>query len=270
MAFSPRENAAGWQMRNRFSPNKSTLWRAESAVGVGVGGSQESGRNPVLCREDIDSNSFTGLHELRRVADEAILRDLDALVVSVQKVEGLGHQFQFDPVADINSASESQISGGIVGSKERIAGNSGEPVVVVIAILVGIAGHGGTDRPPAAIGKYACRFPIVKESSQPLMIAIKRFGGKNERENEALPLISDARTFLRIGRVRVLHRRWTSRHERILAVVDGVRESVGKHEVNPAGHAAANGESGAMIDTRGRALENVDRSKLRNGTRQRD
>ena len=147
--------------------------------------------------------------------------------------------------------------------------NSREAVVAVVAILVGIAGHGGADRPAAAIGENAGSFPVVEKSSQPLMIAMKRFGRQHEREHKALPLIGNAGALLRIRRVGILHRRGTSRDQRVLSVIDGVRESVGQHEVDSAGHAAANGESGAVIDARGRALENIDRSQLRDGPRQR-
>ena len=91
------------------------------------------------------------------------------------------------------------------------------------------------------------------------MVAMKGLGGQNEREDKALPLVGNAGALLRIRRVGILHRRRTSRHQRILSIVDGVRESVGQHEINSAGHAAANGKSGAVIDARGRALKNIDR-----------
>ena len=73
----------------------------------------------------------------------------------------------------------------------------------------------------------------------------------------------------RVRRVRILHRGGTPGDQRVLTVVNGMREGIGEHEVNPAGHAAANGEGGAVVDARGRTLEDIDRPQLRNRTRQR-
>ena len=77
--------------------------------------------NAILGRKDIDSNSFIRLNELCRVADEAVLRDLDALVVPVQQVERLGHELQLCPVAGVDAASEAKVSGGVVPTVPRIA-----------------------------------------------------------------------------------------------------------------------------------------------------
>ena len=45
---------------------------------------------------------------------KTILRDLDSLVVAVQQVEGLYHQFQLDPVAGIETPGEAHVCGGVV------------------------------------------------------------------------------------------------------------------------------------------------------------
>src|SRR3954453_8171256 len=66
-----------------------------------VSSMQEGGGNSVLCGKDIDSNSFSYLNELRRVALKAVLRDLDPPVVAIEQVERLCHQLQLDPVARI-------------------------------------------------------------------------------------------------------------------------------------------------------------------------
>src|SRR5882724_2903281 len=139
--FSRRQNAASCHPWNRLALINHLQSELDLPGSVGVGGSQKGGRPAVLSRKDIDSNGFSRLNKLGRVTDKAILRDLDALVVTVQQVEGLRHQFHFDTVAGIDAAGESQVGGGVVRSEQRIAGDSGEPVVAVIAILVGIAGH---------------------------------------------------------------------------------------------------------------------------------
>jgi len=72
-----------------------------------------------LSRKNIDSNGVSRLNKLGRVAYETILRDLDALVVAVQQIEGLRHQFQFHPVAGIETAGESQVGGGVIRSELR-------------------------------------------------------------------------------------------------------------------------------------------------------
>ena len=42
-----------------------------------------------------------------------------------------------------------RLGGGVVRSKERVAGHAGETVVAVIAVLIRVAGRGGAYRPPA-------------------------------------------------------------------------------------------------------------------------
>ena len=87
-----------------------------------------------------------------------------------------------------------------------------------------------------------------------------------QERRKTVALIRDARTSLGIGRIGVLYRGGTSRHQGVLSVIRGVSESVREHEVDAAGHAAANGEGGSVVDTRCCAFENIDRPKLRNGT----
>ncbi len=58
----------------------------------------------VFGREDIDSNGLIRMNELRRVALETILRDLDALVVAIQQVEGFGLELQLRPQAIMKGA----------------------------------------------------------------------------------------------------------------------------------------------------------------------
>jgi hypothetical protein len=59
--------------------------------GVGVGGLQRAPCNPILSRENVDSNAFISLNKLGCVALEAILGgDQHTLVVAVEQVEGFG------------------------------------------------------------------------------------------------------------------------------------------------------------------------------------
>ncbi len=103
----------------------------------------------------VDSNGVSGFDKLRRVYYEAILRDLDPLIIAIQQIERLGDQFQFQALPELQAAGQAQVSGGVVGADQRVARNAGQTVVGVVAILIGVAGHGRAHRPPAADGDHA-------------------------------------------------------------------------------------------------------------------
>ena len=48
-------------------------------------------------------------------------------------------------------------------SEQRVARLGREPIVIVVAILIGVAGHGGADRPPAAYRDHAGRLPVIEK-----------------------------------------------------------------------------------------------------------
>jgi hypothetical protein len=67
----------------------------------------------------------------------------------MQSVKGFGDQFEFVMRSHIETACKSKISGGIVGAKKRVATVTGNPVIGIVAILIGIssdASIGGGDR----------------------------------------------------------------------------------------------------------------------------
>jgi hypothetical protein len=70
--------------------------------------------------------------------------------VAVEKVEGLGDEIQFLALREVDFANEAEVGSGMVGSGEIVAAIAGKTVVEAVAILVGIAGNCGVDRPSAA------------------------------------------------------------------------------------------------------------------------
>ncbi len=111
--------------------------------------------------EIIDSNKLTCLNKLSRVGDETILGDLNSLIVTIQQVEGFGYEFQLQVVADLETPGQANVGGSIIRSYQRVAGDSGEPVVGGVAILVGITCHRRAYRPAAAYGNDSRSFPVV-------------------------------------------------------------------------------------------------------------
>src|SRR4029077_14269915 len=103
MAFSRGENASSSHRWNCSSSKQRLKSELDLARRVCIGGVQKAGGNARFGSKNIDSNGFIRLDELGRVADETVLRDLDALVVPVQQVEGLGHELQLYPVAGVDS-----------------------------------------------------------------------------------------------------------------------------------------------------------------------
>jgi hypothetical protein len=52
--------------------------------------------------------------------------DGDALVVAIEKIEGVGGEVDTVAVSDVDFASEAKICGGVVGAGESVAGGSRE------------------------------------------------------------------------------------------------------------------------------------------------
>jgi len=55
------------------------------------------------------------------------------------------------------------------------------------------------------------------------------------------------------------------RHQRVLAIVNGLGEGVGDAEIKAVGHPPARKKSESVIDARGGALKNVDGSRVAMG-----
>src|SRR4029077_3371871 len=91
----------------------------------------------------------------------------------------------------------------------------------------------------------------------------------NRRQHETMALVGHTRSALGSGGVGVLHGDRTAGDQRILAVIDRVREGVSQTEVETAGHAAANRNSGTVIDAGSRTVEFIDGTKARDGSCQR-
>jgi hypothetical protein len=68
---------------------------------IGVGGPQKVRWPPVLCREVIDSSLVIYVNELAGGVEEAIITELDALVLPVQQVERLGNQIELHSIMNI-------------------------------------------------------------------------------------------------------------------------------------------------------------------------
>ncbi len=157
----------------------------------------------------------------------------------------------------------------VVGSGESVAAVAGKTVVVVVAVLVGIAVDGGVDGAPAAGGDDAGNFPVVENVAEEFVFAVEGPRLHRERGDEAVALVSDAGATLGVGIVGILHGRGFAGDQRVLAVVDGVGVGVGEAEIGAAGHAAVDGESCAVVDAGGGALKFVDRAQLGDGASQR-
>src|SRR5207244_2126465 len=102
--------------------------------------------------------------------------------------------------------AKSHVSGGVVGANEGIASLTRQAIIRAIPILVGVARDAGIDRPSAARRHHARQFPVIEELSQHFVSAMKwpRLGHPGERE--AVPLVGDARSALRLGGKGILYR----------------------------------------------------------------
>ena len=105
---------------------------------------------------------------------EAVGGDHHALIVVVEKVEGVGGEFEAVALADVNLADQAQVGGNVVGPGEGVAAVAGKSVVVIVAILIGIAGDGGVDGASAAGGDDAGYFPVVEDVAEQLRVRGER------------------------------------------------------------------------------------------------
>ena len=153
------------------------------------------------------------LHEGGGFDGEAVGGDFDALVVAVEEVEGVGGELQAIAVANVDFADEAKIGGSVVGSGEAVAAVAGETVVVVVAVLVGIAVDGGVDGASAAGGDDAGDFPVVENVAEELVLAVEGTRLDGEGGDEAVALVGDAGAALGIG-VRRSSGRWRARRRR--------------------------------------------------------
>ena len=162
------------------------------ASGVCVGGLGEVRWKPVLSREVVDSNAFIDLNELSCGIQEAVVSDLNTLVVTIEKIERFDNQVQFPPVPGNQAASDPHVGGGVVRADEGVAAVAGKTVIGGVSVLVGVTVHAGVDGPSAAYGDYAGKLPVVKEPPEKRVIAVERFGSGDPGQGEAMPLIGDA------------------------------------------------------------------------------
>ena len=54
---------------------------------ISAGGAQEISRYLIICREIVDSNMFSAVVELGRVAHDAVIGDLEPAVQAIEKIE---------------------------------------------------------------------------------------------------------------------------------------------------------------------------------------
>jgi hypothetical protein len=216
----------------------------------------------VVRRKVLDSNCFIELHEIRRSAGETVVGDDDALVVAIQSIESFSNQLQFVMRSHIETACKSKISSGIVGAKKCVATVTGNAVIGIVAIPIGISSDASIDGTTATDGEDSGKLPVVEELGEDRVVAAKGLRLVDRGKYEALTLIGDAGSAFGSGGVGVLHGGWTAGNECILAIVDGVGEGVSHTEVEASAHAAVQREGHAVIGARGFAVEIVDRTEL--------
>ena len=183
------------------------------------------------------------LHERGGLNSESAGSDLDALVVAVEKVEGVSRELKAVAFCHVDFAHESQVGRGVVGPGESVAAVAGKPVVVIVAVLVGIAVDRGIDGASTAGRNDAGNFPVVEQMAKKFVLAVK--GPRFHRKGgyEAVALIGNAGSALTIWVVGILHRGGLTGDQRILAVVDRVGVRVREPQIGTAGHPAVDGES---------------------------
>src|SRR5208282_5245314 len=127
---------------------------------------------------------------------EAVGGDGDSLVEAVEQVERVDGEFEAVTLPDVDLANQTHVGGGVVGSGEGVAAVAGQAVVVVVAVLIGIAGDTGIHGAAAACGDDAGEFPVVEQVAEELMLAMKGARLEGKCGDESIALVGDARSAL--------------------------------------------------------------------------
>jgi hypothetical protein len=163
--------------------------------------------------------------------------------LSVEEVEGVGGELEAVALGNVDFADEAEVGGGVVGAGESVAAVAGETVVVVVAVLVGVAVNGGVDGASTAGGYDAGNFPVVEHVAEEWVFAVEGTRLEGEGGDEAVALVGDARSALAVGVVGILDGGGFAGDQGVLAVVNGVGVGVGETEISAARHAAVDGKS---------------------------
>jgi hypothetical protein len=158
----------------------------------------------------------------------AVGGDGDALVVAVEEVERIGGELEAIAVLDVDFADEAKVGGGVIGAGEGVAAVAGEAVVIVVAVLVGIAGDGGVDGASAAGGDDAGNFPVVEHVAEESVFAVEGMRLEREGGDEEAALVGDAGAAFGVGLVRILNGGGLAGDQSVLAVIDGAGVGVGE------------------------------------------
>src|SRR5260370_36562960 len=162
------------------------------------------------------------MNEVCGIDRESVRSDGYALIVAIEKVEGVGGEVEAIAVSEVDFAGNTQIGRGVVGSGESVAAVAREAVVKVIAVLVGIAGDGGVDGSSTADVRDAGNLPVVEKLTEKFVSPVEgsRFGG--ECRYQTVALVGDAGAPFADGVEGILHGGWRAGDERVLAIVNGV------------------------------------------------
>src|SRR6266513_3878457 len=182
---------------------------------IGVGGSQEVRRPPVLSREVIDSSLVIYLNELAGSVQETVITELDALVVTVEQVERFGHQVELHSITNIQTARQAHVGGGVIRAQECIASGSGKTIVGNVAVLIGITENFCIHRSTAADGHDPGHLPIVEDPAEKCVMAAEGARVGNPGERKTMPLIGDAGAAFGAGGIGILYCYGASGDQRI-------------------------------------------------------
>src|SRR5271156_4011768 len=111
-----------------------------------AGGEGGVGLQEILCgllvvgRVGNSVNGCAVIGERSRFGSQAVGGNSDARVEVVEEVEGIGGEVEPVALADMDFTNEAEVCGSVVGPGEGVAAVAGKTIVVVVAILVGIAG----------------------------------------------------------------------------------------------------------------------------------
>jgi hypothetical protein len=81
--------------------------KLQLARGVSMPSLEEIGCSSILGREGFDSNRVIVLHEGSATILKAVISGQDAPIVTIQQIEGLDDEVEFEPVLGQQAASDS-------------------------------------------------------------------------------------------------------------------------------------------------------------------
>src|SRR5579864_595778 len=146
----------------------------------------------IISREVIDLNVLSSVVKGCGVAHQTVVRDLKSLVEMVSQIERFSGKFQPPAVLREQPARDPRSHTYVFRAYKRIAARARKPVVVAVAVLIGIPDNLGIHLATTTRRDHAGVFPSLREQADPAMATVESTWLIHPGKNKPIALIGNA------------------------------------------------------------------------------